>query len=114
MLTSLIAANQCLVKDREHGLKKLTNMESELSFCLEHAGRTCCSRDETNKIMSKFAIAKQLSVRYEPQTDEFGEAADPVTTVGLGATCQTQMHKALCATCDGEIVSKLYYLIVVF
>jgi len=53
--------------------------------------------------MSKFAIAKQLSVRYEPQTDEFGEAADPVTTVGLGATCQTQMHKALCATCDGEI-----------
>ena len=38
----------CLAKDRENGLTELTNMETELSFCIEHAGRTCCSREDTN------------------------------------------------------------------
>jgi len=95
--------NQCLTKEREHGLTELANKESELSFCLEHAGRTCCSRDDTNKIWSKFEIARQLSVRYEDHVVE-GEVEEKMT-VGLTATCRTLMHKALCATCDGEIVS---------
>jgi len=36
-------------------------MGSEINFCSEHAGRTCCNMDDVGKIKTKVAFAKTKS-----------------------------------------------------
>lgn len=41
-------------KDVKYQLNELQNMDFELKGCYEHAGRTCCSEQDTIKIRLKY------------------------------------------------------------
>jgi len=65
-------------------------MFNEINFCTEHAGRTCCDMNNTNRIKAKIAYSKTKS-----------EVSD---------TCFLMTAKALCSHCDGDIVNQTFYI----
>ncbi len=57
---------------------------SEINFCTEHAGRTCCTQDDVNKVKGKLGLAKMKC--------------------DVSDICFSMTTKVLCSYCDGDIV----------
>eukprot|EP00347_Sterkiella_histriomuscorum_P011777 403371133 len=66
-----------------YGLEYQQNMISELTFCYDHAGRTCCAQNDTQRIKGKVGHTKVKT-----------EVSDQ---------CISATAKALCSYCDGDI-----------
>lgn len=62
-------------------------MMSEINFCTEHAGRTCCNQNDTLKVKAKIGFTKLKS--------------------DVSDTCFSMTVRALCSHCDGDVVRYL-------
>lgn len=49
---------KCQSDKHKYSLKKLSNQEVELQYCLDHSGRTCCNNDDVLPIRQMMSIAK--------------------------------------------------------
>ena len=63
----------------------LVNQESTLSYCVEHAPRTCCTNEDVYPIRQKLSFSKHSS---EPK---------------LSSKCFVQTSKAMCSRCDADV-----------
>lgn len=71
-----------------YSLTELANMEFEVNGCYEHAGRTCCTNQDTTKIRLKYE-----SARLKQDSES------------VSRECLAAVNDALCFYCDGDFVS---------
>ena len=68
-----------------YGLIELSNLSLHAKFCHQHAGRTCCGKEDTLRIKQSYAAV--------------------VSKGEVSRHCLALMQDAVCGACDPDIVS---------
>ena len=71
----------------KYGLSELSNQLRENNFCVEDAGRTCCSARDAHRINQQNEQLKQ-------------------TAADLSADCLKMLARVQCSYCDPDFVSE--------
>ena len=69
-----------------YGLDKMENRRLQNTYCMEHAARTCCDKDDTDRLRGMYETLRQ-------KTD-------------ISPDCLKLMDNAICSHCDPDMVSQ--------